>query len=409
MRIRHFVTRAGRGEAARHYWQPSSELRRAGWRPERLPDELGAAIARAEVLNADVDAWREGRAAPGAPAAVKRRARVAPPGSMAALIEDYRRSEWWRKLAPRTRKDYEWCLDLIRDWAGDEPVRWVTPPAVLAFHDAQARRTEQQGRRRVVVETPAKAAAAVRVLRLLLQVGVRLGYCATNAAARPGIAVRRQREPRLWSAEEVRHMAAVADALGWRSMGTAILLNAWIGQRVSDVLALPPWRAETGVLALAQGKTKRRVALPVHLVPHLVERLRAEVGRAGVASPTHLLLHDRTGQPWRLSTFEHVFAEVREAASRGLPAEGGRAALPPMPSCTELLFRELRHAAVTRLHEAGVDELGISGITGHTPQSVRMILDRHYLVRTERAAERAFRQRLAAEDKALDEGQNCQS
>jgi len=393
MKVRHFVERSGRA-GSRFYWQPSSELRAAGWRPMRLPDEKGAALAKAEALNVELDAWRAGQVAPNAPPAARARARRAVPGSVAALIEDYRRSQWWRKLAPRTRRDYEWCLDLIRDWAGDQPARSVTPPAVLAFHDALARRVEQQGRRRVVVETPAKAAAVVRVLRLLLQVGVRLGYVAANAAARPGIAVRRQREPRLWAPEEVRHMAAVADALGWRSVATAIVLNEWIGQRVSDVLALPPWRAETGALVLEQAKTRRRVALPLHLVPHLAARLRGEAERAGVASATHLLLHDRTGQSWRLSTFEHVFADVRAAAAGGV-AEAG---LAPMPSCAGLLFRELRHAAVTRLHEAGVDELGISGITGHAAQSVRMILDRHYLVRTERAAERAFRQRLAAEE-----------
>jgi hypothetical protein len=393
MKVRHFVERPG-ASGPRFYWQPSSELRAAGWRPMRLPAERAEAIAKAEALNAEVDAWREGRAAPHAPAAAKARGRRPAPGSVAALIEDYRASQWWRKLAPRTRRDYGWCLDLIREWAGDQPARSITPPAVLAFHDALARRVEQHGRRRVVVETPAKAVAVIRVLRLLLQVGVRLGYVTGNAAARPGITVRRQREPRLWSAEEVRHMAAVADALGWRSMGTAILLNEWIGQRVSDVLALPPWRAETGALVFEQGKTRRRVALPLHLVPHLVERLRAEAARAEVASATHLLLHDRTGRPWTLSTFEHVFAEVRAAAVRGLPDEG----LAPMPGCAELLFRELRHAAATRLHEAGVDELGISGITGHTAQSVRLILDRHYLVRTGLAAERAFRQRLAAEE-----------
>lgn len=393
MRVRHVVAKPGAAGQMRFYWQPSAQLRAAGWRPQRLPDDPAEALARAEALNAEVDAWRRGEPAPGAPEAARRRGRAPAAGSMAALIADYRRSPWWTRLAVRTRKDYGWCLDLIETWAGDMPVRSITPPAVQAFYQSQLRRVEGRGRQRVVVETPAKAAAAVRVLRLVLQVGVRLGYCGANAAARPGMVVRRQREPRLWQPEEVRQMAAAADALGWRSVGTAILLNEWIGQRVADVLALPPWRADTGALVLSQGKTRRRVALPVHLVPHLVERLRAEAARPGLASATHLLVHDRTGRPWTLSTFEHVFAEVRAAAARGLPEAG----LAPMPGCAELLFRELRHAAVTRLHEAGVDDLGICGITGHTPQSVRQVLDRHYLVRTGRAAERAFRRRLEAE------------
>ena len=62
-----------------------------------------------------------------------------------------------------------------------------------------------------------------------------------------------------------------------------------------------------------------------------------------------------------------------------------------------LWFMELRHTAVTRLHEAGVDFLGIAGITGHTPGTVQAMCDKHYLVRTAKAAEGAFRKRLAAE------------
>ena len=125
------------------------------------------------------------------------------------------------------------------------------------------------------------------------------------------------------------------------------------------------------------------VILPVHVVARLVERMRAERERPGaVLSPEHLLLHDRTGQEWSGDVFRHVVAIARAKAAETLP------------SCADLRFAELRHTAVTRLHESGADELGIAGITGHSPKTVREILDRHHLVRT---AERAFRTRLAAE------------
>jgi len=68
-----------------------------------------------------------------------------------------------------------------------------------------------------------------------------------------------------------------------------------------------------------------------------------------------------------------------------------------MPSYADLRFMDLRHTAVTRLYEAGVDVQRIAGITGHTPDSVQAILDRHYIIRTAKAAEGAFRQRLEAE------------
>jgi integrase len=398
-KIRHLVAKKNTDGTARHYWQPSAELRAAGWKPRRLAQDQATAIDQAEALNADVDAWRRGDVAPSAPATVKARGKKHAPGTVSALIADYKASRFWSKLAAATtRRSYEWALDAIEAWAGDQPARGITAPAVQAFYEAQLRRVEQHGRKRVVVETPAKAAAAVRVLRLLLQVGVRLGYLGSNPASRPGISLTRKRDPRPWSPDQVRHMAAVADRLGWRSIGTAMLLNEWIGQREGDVLTLPPFRVEAEALVIRQGKTKRVVALPVHQVPHLVARLRAEAERDGaVLSPTHLLLNDRTGQPWNEHTFRHTFADIRAAAVTGLPATADQPAIDPMPSCADLRFMELRHTAVTRLHEAGVDYLGISGITGHTPGTVQAMCDKHYLVRTAKAAEGAFRKRLAAE------------
>lgn len=395
--VRHLVEKPG-AHGPRWFWQPTAALRALGWRPMRLHvATLAAAMERAEQLNAELDAWRIARAAGG-------RVRRAPAGSVLALIEDYKASRWWRELAPRTQRDYGHHLDAIATWAGDMPVRAITPPAVQAFHQAMARRAEGSGRARRIVATPAKAAAAVRVLSALLSAAVRLGYVATNAAARPGISVQRQREPVLWSRAALDHLVATADALGWHSQGTAMLLNFWCGQRQGDVLALPPWRIDQGAIVLRQGKRGRRVSLPVQLVPELVARLEAERARQGtVASLTHLLLHDRTGKPWVGYTFTHIFAEIRDLAARGGTArapDGTATRIAPLAECVDLRWMELRHTAVTALRAAGLDALAIAGITGHTPQSVQAILDRHYLIRTSAAAEQAFKARLAKEGKA---------
>jgi integrase len=259
---------------------------------------------------------------------------------------------------------------------------------VQAFYATQLERVEGKGRKRKVIKTPAKAAAIIRVLRLLLQAGRLLGYSlheGQNPAAKPGISYERQREPVVWTPEQVRHMAA--DAEGWHSMAIAILLNEWIGQREADVLALTPWKVEADALRIRQEKTRRVVLLPVHLVPHLVERLRAERERVGaVVSTEYLLLHEGTGKEWNAHTFRHVFAEIRERAATPSPEqiEAGAVA---MPSCADLRFMELRHTAVTRLDEAGVDALGIAGITGHSSKTVVDMLEKYYLTRTSKAAE----------------------
>jgi hypothetical protein len=385
-KVRHLVEKPG-AHGPRWFWQPSTALRKAGWRSQRLPaGTLAEAIDRAEALNRDLDTWREQQMA-----APKRHRHAA--GSVRAMIADYRASKWW-PAGLRTRKDYGHYLDAIADWAGDMPARAVTPRAVQMFHDMMERRTEGKGRHRRTIHTPARAAAAVRVLSALFSAGVRLGYVPSNPALRAGISVERQREPVLWTRAMLDHLVATADALGWRSQATAMLLNFWCGQRQADVLALPQWRLEHGAIVLKQGKTGRRVSLPVHLVPELVARLEAERARpAQLASTSHLLLHDRTGRPWQGFTFTHVFAEIRDKASAGLPAHG----IPPMPACADLRWMELRHTAVTMLHQAGLDALAISSITGHTAQSVTTIIDRHYLVRTSAAAEGAFKARLAKE------------
>lgn len=400
LKIRHLVGRENKDGTCRFYWQPTAELRSGGWRVQPLGHDHAAAIARAGVLNGEVDAWRAGNPAPNAPPSAATRGKAAAAGSVEALVLAYKRSRFWTKLAPATQRQYAWCLDAITAWAGDQPARAITSPAVQAFYDSQLRRVEGRGRARRVIETPAKAAASIRVLRLLLQAAERLGYrnANSNPALRAGITLTRQREPVIWTPAQVRHMAAAADALGWRSIGTAILLNEWIGQRKGDVILLRPWLVETESLRVTQAKTGRTVILPVHLVAHLVARLRAERDRPGVVlSPDRLLLHEGTGRPWLEYTFTHVFAEIRAAAVAGLPAAGDRADLPAMSSCAVLLYMELRHTAVTRLHGSGVDALGISRITGHSPKTAQAIIDKHYLGESEEGAVAAFRRRLDRE------------
>jgi integrase len=402
LKIRHLVAKPNKAGTTRFYWQPSADLRAGGWRVQPLGRDHAAAIEKAESLNAEVDAWRAGEAAPNAPPTAHRKRRAAAPGSVEALVDAYKASRFWTKLAPKTRQQYAWCMDLIVAWAGDQPARGITPPAVQAFYESQMRRVEGKGKARRVIETPAKAAAAVRVLRLLLQAGVRLGYVASNAALRPGLIVRRQREPRIWTPAEVAHMAAAADLLGWRSIGTAILLNDWIGQREGDVLTLPPWKVEAESLRIEPNKTRhstgRKVVLPLHLVPHLVARLKGERERPGaVLSHEFLLLHEGTGAAWNEHTFRHVFASIRAAAAAGIAGADGAPPLAPMPSCADLRFMELRHTAVTTLHAAGCDALMISRITGHSPKTAQTIMDKHYLGESEEGAANAFRRRLAKE------------
>lgn len=392
------------------YWQPSSPLRREGWKPRRLADELPKAIAEAQAINAELDSWRQARAGLPvvAPAPAKRaRPRVvgrAEAGTVDELIAEYKRSEFWSRLKPKTRRSYEQCLTRISDWAGDAPRHAIVAARVQALYRATKK------------ATPAFAAAIVRVGQAVWSRGRLLGLVkgenpwarqALEGGGRTGLA---------WPREAVDWIVAVADAMDRPSIGTAVLLNNWIGQRQADVLRLPRTILASGGTAIRQRKTGAVARLPVHVVPELAARIEAQIAdveRRGHAATT-LLVDETTGRPWQEDTFRHVFAEIRAEAERMLegatlgidwlrPGRDAHDEAAFRLGLGELQFMHLRHTAVVRLNEAGVDLLGIAAITGHSPRTAEQILE-VYGIKTGRAAGEAFKRRLAHEAAGKGEG-----
>lgn len=155
-----------------------------------------------------------------------------------------------------------------------------------------------------------------------------------------------------------------------------------------------------GRILFKQSKTGARVDLPVDMVARFTARLEAEFAaqeKRGLAG-TKLLLCEATGQALKEDHFRHEFARLRARAVRDMaktgetwfPAEWHETGRVEMAA---LKFLHLRHTAVTRMAESGVDALGISGVTGHTPKSIDTIIER-YMLRTTKPAARAFAQRL---------------
>lgn len=392
-----------RGGLPRYFWQPSSKLRAEGWRPQRVPLNWesfadpaalqAAAIARAEELNADLDATREARAL----AAVRPAVPVAT-RTMGELITLYKQSKDWANLAPATRRGYLQCIGKIETWAADAPVRAIGAQRILKLRDA-------------LEATPAYANAVLRVLRLLLEFARRQGWIQINPALRPGLT---SSEPTglIWPRAAVPIFVAAADALGRHSIGTAVLLNEWLGQREGDILRMPRTVLRNGTLWVRQSKTGAGVALPVGMVDHLVRRLEAELARprkvrpADNVLPAALILNEQTGEAYKADWFRHAFAQVRTAAAKLAP-DGfeidylmpGRDMTDPKAFTVrmeELTFMQLRHTAVTRLAEAAIEIPLISTITGHSYKTVEQIIER-YMVRTSAMARLAFAKRIEAE------------
>lgn len=397
--------------AVRWFWEPSRAMRLAGFATRRLSDDRALAIEQARALNQQVEAWRQGQAAEAASLQEKRQLRVVASGgrtgklvargSVDHLIADYRASDKFAKLAPRTRADYEIYLDKIAFWAGPDPVANLTPLDVQKLYRPYVERGNI-----------ATGNALIRVLRLLLGHGRRHNFCAGNAASEPDLEAN-QKGGLIWPRAATLSFAAQADKMGWHSVGTFILTNEWCGLRPADMLRAPRQILRGEAAALIPAKTARRTGneatLPIDLVPALVARLREEGERQkarGVIAPV-ALVNEATGKPWLVATLSHVFAEIRDKLAKktprfeldpGLKMDGAGADQEGRRwvATADLQLRFLRHTAVTRLAEAGASREAIAAITGLSLKSIEAILE-HYLARTAPLARAAFQARVDAE------------
>lgn len=401
--VPHLVMRPGpRGGLPRYFWQPSPSLRARGFRGKRVPSRWASIRDPEQLFNAAVaEAMEQNRWV-----ATKRAAwRIDPlagaidgglPRTVDRLMDEYRQSDEYKQLRYKTKRGYEQCLTRISSWAGDAPV--------AAIDYAQI-----QTLRRTMAGTPAYLNAVLRVLRVVLTHAMQIGWTMNNAASHV-MTERIERSGLIWPAEAVDAFVAIADAMGRHSIGTAVLLNSWIGQRQGDVLRLTRAVYREGSLLIKQSKTGAKVKLPVDRVPALQARLEEEAARVdalpGVVRLTHIIVDEKNRRYYSEDQFRHVFSAVRAAVAKQYPSFDvdfilpGRDAADP-EACRvqmkDLTFMHLRHTAVVRLAEAGCDDTLIAAVTGHALTNIAKILS-HYLVRTRHQAELAFEKRLAAEE-----------
>lgn len=312
------------------YWEPSRRLRALGFHPEKLGKDPVAAATRARELNAAVRREKEHPDS----------TRGWPPGSMGEVIEQWRQSDAWAKLAPKTRHGYDYCLRPIEKWCGQARPDAVTRKAIKAWQRAL---NKTHGKTMVT--------AILRVLRLVLNVALDEDLIKINPAlklrlASPG----GNEEP--WPREDIAKFCTKALEQGRPSLRLAALLMAGLGQRQGDVLRLSRSRYDAGTFDITQSKRGRRVLIPV--VPELREAIEA----APIASPI-LVISETTGRPYKSTDFRYQFRVVADAA--GLPRS--------RKSMT------LRHTMGTMLGEAGCTENEISSILGNLPEIIR----KHYV------------------------------
>lgn len=387
IRIPCLVPKTNKAGITSWYWQPSKTLAAAGWTPLILGKDEGAAIAAARARNEQVEQWKTGGPKP---EAIERRRN---PGTVDALVKAYRRDvlegtnpvTGLPRLSPKTVEGYRTSLDRIEAWAGQHPIAYVTPARVRALRNAIARPATQGG---------IGHSAAFSMLKMLRQLfayaeSTDLIPKGSNPATDFGLGAPPPRAA-LWEADDEAAFIAAAYALNLPSLALAIELAIYTGQREGDLIAMteaqikpltildPVIRAhfaatDDHVLGwqLTQGKS-RNTQMAIPFEPALRKQVEAAIrtnrARDRAATPprllTHVLVDDRTGLPWKKRQFIAAWRSVIEHAAKATNR----------PNMKGLVWHDLRRTRVVRLRRQGMDPAMIASITGHSPQSITMML-----------------------------------
>ena len=263
---------------------------------------------------------------------------------VAAVIRAYRAHRKFTAKADRTRADYLQHLDFLAEKLGGIEPKHIERRHVIAWLDAWGR------------ANPHRANYRLRVLKIVLEHAIDMGLLPTAGNPAKGVSelayARQERHP--WPIHMVQAFRDAADA------PTRLLFEALIhtGQRIGDVRQLQWSQYDGEALTLRQGKTGRRLWLP--LPPVLCGLLDAEPRRALFIFPNAR----RTG-PLSYRAAHDRIMKVRKRI--GAEAHD---------------IHALRHTAASELAARGLDDETIMAVTGHTTVSALRIY-------TEEARQRA--------------------
>lgn len=311
-----------------YYWQPRQE-----YAPEftfiALGRDFAQAVIKAEKLNEKLDAWRKSGVSPGA---TKK-------GTVRWLAEEYQKSDWWTKLAERTKIDYRLQIAKIITYAGDEPLAGVTRAVCKGYYN----KLRKAG-------GISSANATLRVLKILFSFALDETWVDDNPVKGIKMATTEARQ-QVWTREEVDLYVLGATGEGSRSVALAVILAENIGQRQGDILALKWGQYDGDTITLRQNKTG--VLINVPCTDTLKEWLDC-TDRAGDS----IVTCETTKKPFNSDHFKHLFATLK----KGLGIDDKQ-------------FLDLRRTAVVRLAEAGCTIPEVAAITGHSIETCTRILE----------------------------------
>lgn len=279
--------------------------------------EPGLKIVRRMLADGSVKEYRYQRNKPAQ--------RQQAPDTMGALIVAYRQSPDWIGLRDSTRRNYNYYLRHLEDYA-EVPARDMKRRDLLDARDAIA------------------AASGHGAANVFMRVSATLFNWARDREWVEHSPVDRVRQLTgghllAWSVAEADHAAKALK----EPLRRAVILARYTGQRRGDLIAMTWADIQADAIRVKQEKTGAELMIPLHPV------LRAELAEWRKArTSTHILTSGR-GKPWKAN---HLTHEMQAA----LPAIGLRAGLN---------IHGLRKLAAAELASAGCTTHEIAAVTGH--------------------------------------------
>lgn len=355
-KIRHLIERSGR-----YFWQPSTTILALGLSAEALGSDPVGAERRAAELNVLADELRR-LSKPGS--------NGPKPGSVSRLFRDYRVSEEFDYLKPRTQRDYVYYMEKIEIDMGHIMVRSLTP-RVIKVHYRNVRNSRGITWAYHILAT----------WRTLLSWGVSEDWLASNPALEVTMKSPKKRT-QTWTPEQGEAYIKVAKDLGYDSIVAMVRVFDSIGQSPIDVRTLLRKCYDGRAIDVSRAKTGETGA-PIPLFPKAVEALDEYLADQTAKLPdAPLFTNDEIGGMWNESTLGKVHRKIREAAK--LPKE--------------LQLQDFRTTAATEGGAAGATRDELRGLLRHATGDA----SEHYVHPNHVYVENMQTKRLALRAKKLE-------
>jgi integrase len=247
------------------------------------------------------------------------------PGTIAALINSYKRSAEYVGLRSTTKAGYVTRIEVLRIEHGHRTVAGLTRERIIT------------GILQPYADRPGAALSILKMLRILIRHAINIGWLKYD----PTLGIKRPKtnEIRSWSESEIQAFEAKWPTNTKQRLAFALFLCT--GQRRSDVRRMTWADVTENKIRVVQQKTGIKLSIPLH---------RDLLALLAAAERNHVtILNTNFGRPFSVAGFSQW---MRDAISKaGLPLD-----------CKP---HGLRKAAGRRLAEAGCTANEVMSILGH--------------------------------------------